>query len=211
MTTQELGDALQGGQTIADVAAAQGVDISVVEQAILTDIQEHLAAEVAAGDLTQEEADARLADAGDKVTDIVNRAPGEGERGRRGPGGPRGFRNADTVAETLGLTVDELQAARQAGQSLAEVAAEQGVDVDTLVQAIVDDIETHLADEVTEGDLTQEEADARLADVEQRVTHQVNTTPGEGDRGPGGPRGPRGPRPAPGDAPADGTADLSGS
>ena len=104
------------------------------------------------------------------------------------------MRNPETVSETLGLTADELKAARDAGQSLADLAIAQGVEVDILVQAIVDDIESHLTEHVSQGDLTQDEADAKLAEAEQRVTERVNTAPGEGEfeRGPGGPRGPRG-------------------
>ncbi len=188
ITPEALQEARAAGQSIADVAAAQGVDISVVEQAILDDIQEHLAAEVTEGELTQAEADEKLANAGEKVTEMVNRVPGEGEGGRRG----RGLRSADTIAETLGVTVDDLQAARQAGQSLADVATAQGVNVDTLVQAIVDDVEQHLADKVTEGELTQAEADEKLADAEEHVTERVTRTPGEG--------GPRGERPTPAEA-----------
>ncbi len=198
ITPEQLQEARQAGQSVADVAAAQGVDIAVVEAAILSDIEEHLAEEVAEGELTQEEADEKLAGAAERVTESVNRVPGEG--GERGPRGQRGFRNSETVTETLGLTADELQEARAAGQSLADVATVQGVDVDTLVQALVDDVEEHLAEHVAEGDLTQEEADEKLADAEERVTERVNTAPGEGDgeRGTRGPRGSRG-----GDAPAD--------
>ena len=196
MTTEEFHESRGAGQSIADIAAAQGVDISVVEQAILSDIQEHITAGVAEGDIPQDEADAKLADAEERITEMVNRVPGEGESDREsGPLQPRGPRSADTIAETLGLTVDELQAARAAGQSVADVAAAQGVDVDTVVQAIVDDVEAHLAAEVAEGDITQEEADAKLAGAEEHVTERVNTVPGEGDghRGPGGPGGRRGP------------------
>ena len=198
VTPEQLQESRQAGQSVADVAAAQGVDIAVVEAAILSDIEEHLAEEVAEGELTQEEADEKLAGAAERVTESVNRVPGEG--GERGPRGQRGFRNSETVTETLGLTADELQEARAAGQSLADVATAQGVDVDTLVQAIVDDVEEHLAEHVVEGELTQEEADEKLAGAEERVTERVNTAPGEGDgeRGPRGPRGPGG-----GDAPAD--------
>ena len=62
--------------------------------------------------------------------------------GRRGPRGLRG--NVDTLTEALGVTADELRDARQAGESIADVAEAQGVDVDTVVAAIVSDIEEHL-------------------------------------------------------------------
>ena len=112
-----------------------------------------------------------------------------------GPRGRHGARNSEAIAEALGMTTEEFHESRGAGQSIADIAAAQGVDVDTVVQAIVDDVEAHLAAEVAEGDITQEEADAKLAGAEEHVTERVNTVPGEGDghRGPGGPGGRRGP------------------
>lgn len=94
----------------------------------------------------------------------------EGERhGRRG-----GCGGSEAVAELLGLTPDELREAQDAGSSLADIAASQGVAVDDVIQAIVDEKAEHLAEEVAEGDLTQAEADARLAEIEQRTTDRVN-------------------------------------
>lgn len=129
---------------------------------------------------------------GDVAPDSLQDATdGEAEdRGCRG-------RNSEAVAAALGLTTDEVRAARGAGQSLAEIAADQGVAVDVVVAAIVDDIEEHLAEEVAEGDLTQEEADERLAGAEERATEKVDAEPGDG--GPRGARGPGGP-PTPADA-----------
>ena len=118
---------------------------------------------------------------------------GSGDAARDGGCGD-GVRSSEAVAEALGLTADELQTARAAGQSLADIAAAQGVSTDTVVGAIVDGIEAHLADEVAEGDLTQAEADERLAAAEERATEKVDATPGEGAaqglRGNGGRRGP---------------------
>ena len=130
------------------------------------------------------------------------------ERGREGHG-PRGERpGLETVMTVLDLTEDELKAAREAGTTLAELAEQQGVEVADLIDALIADAEEHIAEHVAEGDLTQEEADARLAEIEQRITDRVNgVEPAEGDRpadgdrpdrgerGPGGPggHGPHGP------------------
>ena len=130
------------------------------------------------------------------------------ERGREGHG-PRGERpGLETVMTVLDMTEDELKAAREAGTTLAELAEQQGVEVADLIDALVADAEEHIAEHVAEGDLTQDEADARLAEIEQRITDRVNgVEPAEGDRpadgdrpdrgerGPGGPggHGPHGP------------------
>ncbi len=96
--------------------------------------------------------------------------PGREGHGRRG-GGCGGN---EAVAELLGLTPEELRDAKDAGTSLAEIAQSQGVAVDEVIQTIVDEKAEHLAEEVAEGDLTQAEADARLAEIEARTADRVN-------------------------------------
>ena len=135
------------------------------------------------GSITQDQAD--------EVATTLRDAGLGGPHGPGGPGGPGGRFALDTAADTLGMTEDELRTALQEdGASLASVAQAQGVAVDDLVAALVQAARDHVAEEVQEGDLTQEEADQRLADLEQRVTDRVNSTdlPGpHGDRGrPGG-------------------------
>lgn len=138
-------------------------------------------------------------------------------RGHEGHGprgdGPRGERpGLETVMTVLDLTEAELRAAREAGTTLAELAEQQGVEVSTLIKALVAEAEEHIAERVADGHLTEEEADERLAEIEQRITDRVNGVapakgdrpePGEagesGDRGPGGhgPHSPAGETPKP--------------
>jgi hypothetical protein len=93
------------------------------------------------------------------------------------------------------MTEDELRTALETdGTTLADVAGEQGVEVDVLVDALVAAQEERIAAAVEDGRITQEQADERLADLEERVTERVNSEAPVG--GPGhGPRGDRGNRP----------------
>ena len=115
-----------------------------------------------------------------------------GAAGPMGGGGGHGMRGAglSTVAEILGLTEDEVRTAIEGGQTLAELADANGSSADELIDALVADLQTHLDEEVTEGDLTQDEADAKLADATERITEFVNNTqeagPAGGMGGPGG-------------------------
>jgi hypothetical protein len=86
ITADELRTALQGGQTIAEVAQAKGVDPQVVVDAITAELKAHLDEEVASGEHTQEEADQILADAGQRITDMVNGQLPQGGPGMGGPG-----------------------------------------------------------------------------------------------------------------------------
>jgi len=75
------------------------------------------------------------------------------------------------VAEVLDTTVDELREALAGGQTIAEVAGDR---VDALIDALVADMKARLDQHVADGDLTQEEADERLAGAEERITAMVN-------------------------------------
>ena len=129
------------------------------------------------------------------MTDVVNgELPGPGLGGGR-----RVFVHAglDVAAEALGMTEDELRDAltEGEGQTIAEVAAAEGVEVQTVIDALVAAATARIDDEVAEGDLTEEEATERKADLEERMTDLVNgELPGPGFGGGfGGPgRGPAG-------------------
>ena len=60
MLSTELATAVQSGQSIADVAAAEGVDVQVVIDALVTEAEARIAQGVTDGRFTLEEADAKL-------------------------------------------------------------------------------------------------------------------------------------------------------
>ncbi len=60
MDVTTLTDALQGGQTLTEIAEAQGVELQTVLDAMLTGAEAHMAEMVAAGFITQEQADEHL-------------------------------------------------------------------------------------------------------------------------------------------------------
>jgi ssDNA-specific exonuclease RecJ len=192
----ELRTALRSGQSIAQVAQSRNVDVQKVIDAIVADARQRIAEKVQSGDLTQAQADERLADLPQRVTDLVNRTGGlrhgpgrHGRHGRHGPGP-----GLAVAASAIGIGEDELRTALRSGQSIAQVAQSRNVDVQKVIDAIVADARQRIAEKVQSGDLTQAQADERLADLPQRVTDLVNRTggPGHGHR----------PRPADGERPS---------
>ena len=100
----------------------------------------------------------------------------------------REARKAERVAvltEALGVGEEVLDAAREAGQSIADVAAANGADIDTVIAAIVDNKTAHIQEHVDAGDITQEEANEKIAGLAERVTERVNSAPGERGDGEG--------------------------
>jgi len=76
----------------------------------------------------------------------------------------------DAAAESLGLTPEELFAELHAGQSLADIAEAQGVDLEAVHEAMkaarVEAMKQAIEQAVEEGRLTQEQADWLLEGLE---------------------------------------------
>ena len=104
------------------------------------------------------------------------------------------------VAELLGLSGEELHTSLSAGKSIADVAAEQGVALEDIENALIAQLSRHagmaqkFAEKVANGDLTQEEADARLEEAKTRISEHLNQTFDGDAPGRFGPRGERGER-----------------
>src|SRR5918999_1079396 len=82
--------------------------------------------------------------------------PGTTQEANPGPPdgrGPRFRAHLGVAAEALGVTEDELRQALRDGQSMADVAAEQNVEVQTVIDALVADATTRIDEAVADGDL----------------------------------------------------------
>jgi hypothetical protein len=79
LTEAELRTQVEQGKTLADVAKAQGKTVDGLVSALLADEKKELDAAVTAGGLTQAQADAMLAGAKQRFTDMANGiGPGRG-------------------------------------------------------------------------------------------------------------------------------------
>lgn len=146
----------------------------------VTTIKDALSGLVKDGTLTQSQAD--------KVATTLDGAlPARGGGGGHGRGGV----DLETAAGALGVSTDDLRAALQSGKTLAAVAKEKGVSQETLVAKLVEAAKTRLAESVTAGRITQEQADTMTTRLEERITQAVTSTRPAGG-GPGGGRGGRG-------------------
>jgi hypothetical protein len=175
--------------TFLDTLASElGVDRADFGPAALAAANAAIDAKVAAGDLDEDVA----ADIKERLAELDNPETllaGPGFLGH-GPGGfafghgpGRGIglaigEAADAAADALGIERSELVEALRNGDSLEEIATDQGVAYDTVKQAILGVVQAELDDAVADEDLTQERADEILA----RVTDWLDDggEPGEG-------------------------------
>jgi polyhydroxyalkanoate synthesis regulator phasin len=140
-------------------------------------LKEVLASLVTDGTLTQEQSDKVYA-----AMEAARPAEGEGPPGggQPGQGGGQGERERpglQAAATALGVTEDELKAAFKEGKSIADVATAQGKDLDDVKQAMLDEAKAKQAERVAAGEITQEQADTRYAELESRIDDIVTRTP----------------------------------
>ncbi len=96
-----------------------------------------------------------------------DRPPAEADAPRHGP-------KLDAAAQALNVSVDDLRSKLEGGQTLAQVAQQQGVDVQTVVNAMVADATAHIDQAVQDGKLTADQATERKAGLQDRITKLVN-------------------------------------
>ncbi len=134
LTTDELRTQLDAGKSLADVANAQGKSVGGLEDALLANLKTDLDADVTAGRITNARETEILANAKTQIAAQV---------ARKGlAGGPGGFVHGSdglehAAAQYLELTDAQLETQREAGKSLATIAAAQGKTVAGLKAALV--------------------------------------------------------------------------
>jgi polyhydroxyalkanoate synthesis regulator phasin len=147
-----------------------------------THLRESLEELVDAGTITAEQADAVAAH-------LVENRPERGESGERhGPGGHRGGAGmfgrgvaSEALTDLLGIDGEELRTQLRAGATLAEIAADQGVAVQDVVDELVAEVTERVDNAVENGRIDQAEADEKLAEAEAKITDMVNN--GRPERG----------------------------
>jgi len=97
--------------------------------------------------------------------------------GKGGRGGLGSTAELEAAASVLGMTSDELKTQLQAGAILADLADEAGVDLQSLRDAVeaarLEERKTNIAQAVTDGEMTQSEADWRLKGLEAGYTKDL--------------------------------------
>ncbi len=123
------------------LAEALGITLEELQAARRQAMAAYLADAVTAGDITQEQADLMLGKY--VLSDAISRTA--------------------LVAEALGITTEELEAALTDGQSLSDLMTAAGMNADTLQTNLQAAYEAAVARAVADGVITQAQADAVLA------------------------------------------------
>jgi len=79
----------------------------------------------------------------------------------------------ESMAEFLGITVDELEEARMAGKRIPDLLEENGKSVDEFEQFVYARAKAHLQERVDAGEITQEQAEEKLKGVGEKFNQRM--------------------------------------
>ncbi len=147
-----------------------------------THLRESLQELVDAGTITAEQADAVTAY-------LVENRPERGEFGEgHGPGHHRGGPGmfgrgvaSEALTDLLGIDAADLRTQLRDGATLADIATQQGVEVQAVIDELVAEVAERVDNAVENGRIDQTEADEKLAEAEAKITDMVNN--GRPERG----------------------------
>ena len=169
----ELKAAFEEGQSLLDVALANGFTEDEFKAALLDEVQAQLDVLVDEGKIGQEMADEIYARISENIDEIVNHSKDDRPPGDRFPVHKLVFRAANTVLE---LEEGELAEALHSGQSLLDVALENGFTEEEFTAALLEQVDAQLQELVASGEIGEEAAAMIFERISENIGEIVNHT-----------------------------------
>ncbi len=180
--TSTTTSAQSSDQTFVDrLAQNLGLSSDQVQQGIQTTEDQMVDDQVSSGKITSAQGDAlkKQIDSG-QIDQFFFGGHGFGIGGPHGHG-----EDMSVIANTLGITTDQLQSDLSSGTTLKDEITNHGKAVDDVVTAIVAQEKSEMDQAVADGKMTADQETQRLSDMQQQLTDAINNnTFGQG--GPGG-------------------------
>jgi len=164
-----LWDGLDNGKTVAELATDNGVALQTVIDAMVTAENVFIDQLLAEGEIDAAEAEEWRAEMVEYTTEMVNETLVNESFDDLYFDDP-----LDVAAETIGMDIDAFWEALDSGKTIADIATENNVDVQTVIDAMVVAEATFIDELLAEGDIDEAEADVWRAEVVEYTTEMVN-------------------------------------
>jgi hypothetical protein len=159
---------LRDGKTLAEVITAQGANVDTVVSAAVAKATEQINTAVNDGRLGQVQADNLIANLQKLYTAAVN-----GDTRIHAEKMVVGLAVLRFAAEQTGLKVADIVTEIRGGKSLADVLGEHNIDTTTFISGVVAAAKNRLDKAVANGRMTQNQADKKLEQLQQRLTERI--------------------------------------
>lgn len=172
-------DGLKAGKSVNQVLSDNGLDPATVQAGALAVIRGKLDAAVANGRITQAQADAAYARAGERLPQMMARVPGAGQGVR--PILKIAKASVQEAARVIGIAPRDLAAELRSGKTVAQVATANGVDPATVVADLTTAANGKIDQAVTDGKLTADQGAKAKERAAAAIAKWVNEgRPGRG-------------------------------
>lgn len=181
VAAQSTGSDTGNGNFITKLAANLGIGEDKLKSAIQQTENQTIDEQLAAGKITQEQADKlkqRAANGGGVHFGFGEKGRGPGAPGDKG-GRELGLGGVDlggVIQSLTGLTPEQLKAELQSGKTPQQIAQDHGINIDTLKAKLIENATQRLNQAVTDGKITAAQKDqmlARLSAEIDRITNAV--------------------------------------
>ncbi len=156
------------GSTLADIITANGSDVDTMVNNAVAATTEQINAAVSTGRLGQEQADQFIANLPDLYSAAVNgqlRPNGLQQRLGRGV--------LALAADQTGMTVQDIVQELRSGKSLSDILIEHNLDASAFIDGAVANVQEHLDMAVSNGRITQEQAEQMSQTFRDRLTGRI--------------------------------------
>ena len=177
MTADELRAEVKSGKTIQEIFTEKGLDYETYSQQWLADHEVCLAEAVAAGDLTEEQAEIMQQRLQERITDgfLFNQNQSFGMAMRSYMGfraekiweGGRGL--VGQILNNLDISLDDLKARITGGESLTDIAQEAGIDLNAIYTDKIQQQLGNVDQALVDGKITAAQADR----IRARLNNQL--------------------------------------
>ncbi|MFK7802179.1 MAG: hypothetical protein AB8G95_11140, partial [Anaerolineae bacterium] len=178
---------LDSGKSVADIAQANGVDPQTVIDAVIAAENDQIDKQVEAGLLTEEEAQEWRDEVAKYTADSINLTFDELDAQFDAEFGEFDGEYFDVIEgdyvdpfsvaiETIGVDEETFWSELESGKSVADIAQANGVDPQTVIDAVITAENELIDQEVADGFLTEEEAQEWRDEVAKYVADSINLT-----------------------------------
>ncbi|MFX4262732.1 hypothetical protein ACOBQJ_11060 [Pelotomaculum propionicicum] len=186
ISREELTGALQSGKTVVQVAAEKGISEQQLVDFMAEKYSERIDQKVADGKITAEQAKKLKQSMTERIKTDLNRAntgPNFGKDKMDPKDGPgtgmkmgRGMGDMEDLAGFLGISMEDLLAARQSGKTLVQIAGEKGITEEQLVDHMMAEFNSKIDQKAAAGKITAEQADQLKQSMTERIKACLNST-----------------------------------
>ncbi|NPA06242.1 MAG: LysM peptidoglycan-binding domain-containing protein [Chloroflexi bacterium] len=176
LSPEELAARLDAGETIGDIARSLGYTTDEL-WALMSEVRAAAVEQALADGVITEDQAAHLLEVGPRAQGAAGQGQGFQAQGETAGDGILSTYVQAAWAEALGLSLDELTARLEAGESLLSIALSMGLSAEE-VQALMDEVRaTAVEQALADGVITEEQAARLLEQGMSQAQHQHQTQP----------------------------------